>query len=238
MSDLTKVKYALNVSGVGYEELLKKFGLSEKDMENPSGIVKLIEGVAGMSEDDIREQANLGSFGRDIRYKKMKQGVRRAKALLITDATNLLTSQQKSYDLRNTTNKMIDSLVGAAIGGSSWLLEKGLSNDPSELFGVGEGSIEAAVKKMEDERLPGHALDLAGQTAGNTGETAKNTRKANQIQLAILKQVAGTRVVNRVVHVNPNIVSHVGTIRNGIEYDQLLKDLGSTVNHAVTAYAL
>lgn len=238
MSNLTKVKDALNINGVGYEELLKDFGLSEADVETPLGIAKLIEGVAGMSEDDMRRYADLGAFGHDIRYNQISEGVERAKKLLLTDATDLLKLQHEAHDLRDTTNKMIDSLVGGVIGGSSWLLEKGLSNDPRELFGVGEGSIEAAVKQMEDERLPGHALDLANRTAGNTGETAKNTRKANQIQLAILKQVAGTRVVNRVVHVNPNIVSNVGTIRNGIEYDQLLKDLGSTVNHAVTAYAL
>ena len=132
------------------------------------------------------------------------------------------------------TNEEIDKIIEGSTDLGLKLLHLGEGDNLKKLV----QDMEANVKKEEDERLPGHALDLQNQTAGNTGETAKNTRKANQIQLAILKQVAGTRVVNRVVHVNPNIVSNVGTIRNGIEYDQLLKDLGSTVNHAVTAYAL
>lgn len=134
----------------------------------------------------------------------------------------------------DTTNAEIDKIIEGSTDLGLKLLHLGEGDNFKKLV----QDMEANVKKEEDARLPGHALDLQNQTAGNTGETAKNTRKANQIQLAILKQVAGTRVVNRVVHVNPNIVSNVGTIRNGIEYDQLLKDLGSTVNHAVTAYAL
>lgn len=134
----------------------------------------------------------------------------------------------------DVTNEEIDKIIEGSTDLGWKLLHLGEGDNLKKLV----QDMEANVKKEEDERLPGHALDLQNQTAGNTGETAKNTRKANQIQLAILKQVAGTRVVNRVVHVNPNIVSNVGTIRNGIEYDQLLKDLGSTVNHAVTAYAL
>lgn len=134
----------------------------------------------------------------------------------------------------DTTNEEIDKIIEGSTDLGLKLLHLGEGDNLKKLV----QDMEANVKKEEDARLPGHALDLQHQTAGNTGETAKNTRKANQIQLAILKQVAGTRVVNRVVHVNPNIVSNVGTIRNGIEYDQLLKDLGSTVNHAVTAYAL
>lgn len=132
------------------------------------------------------------------------------------------------------TNAEIDKIIKGSTDLGLKLLHLGEGDNLKKLV----QDMEANVKKEEDARLPGHALDLQNQTAGNTGETAKNTRKANQIQLAILKQVAGARVVNRVVHVNPNIVSNVGTIRNGIEYDQLLKDLGSTVNHAVTAYAL
>lgn len=132
------------------------------------------------------------------------------------------------------TNKQIDAIMEGHTALGKSLLALGSGDNLKKLV----SDMEANVKKEEDARFPGHALDLDKQTAGNTGETAKNTRKANQIQLAILKQIAGTRVINRVVHVNPNIVSNVGTIRNGIEYDQLLKDLGSTVNHAVTAYAL
>ena len=222
--------------------ILRRIGLANANFEKSENMDKLLNSISGFTDSDIDaimgEFSNWNEDSQARSRSEIHQGIENAKKIAGTDITDLLKLNDESRNLRDTTNEMIDSLVGGVIGGSSWLLEKGLSNDPRELFGIGEGSIEAAVKQMEDERLPGHALDLANRTAGNTGETAKNTRKANQIQLAILKQVAGTRVVNRVVHVNPNIVSNVGTIRNGIEYDQLLKDLGSTVNHAVTAYAL
>ena len=96
---------------------------------------------------------------------------------------------------------------------------------------------EEQKQKIEDSYLPEQAVFMNNVATG-VGNIDKNTRKATQVQLAILKQVAGTRTINRVVHVSPNIVANVGTIRNGIEYEQLLKDLGTTVNHAVTAYAL
>ena len=96
---------------------------------------------------------------------------------------------------------------------------------------------EEQKEKIESSYLPEQAVFMNNVATG-VGNIDKNTRKATQVQLAILKQVAGTRTINRVVHVSPNIVANVGTIRNGIEYEQLLKDLGTTVNHAVTAYAL
>lgn len=188
-----------------------------------AGIEALYE-LRNMNDTEL--EGVLGKDGRKF--------VDRASKLMESDFTNIMSGTANGLKDIDDLNGQIDAIMEGHTKLGLSLLELGEGDKLRNLV----SNMEANVKKEEDARFPGHALDLDKQTAGNTGETAKNTRKANQIQLAILKQIAGTRVINRVVHVNPNIVSNVGTIRNGIEYDQLLRDLGSTVNHAVTAYAL
>lgn len=193
---------------------------------NSAAAVKVLSELHGKSDAELAKI--LGDSSRGKAY------VENAYKLMMSSFVEDMEGLAGGLHSIDTTNEEIDKIIEGSTDLGLKLLHLGEGDNLKKLV----QDMEANVKKEEDTRLPGHALDLQHQTAGNTGETAKNTRKANQIQLAILKQVAGTRVVNRVVHVNPNIVSNVGTIRNGIEYDQLLKDLGSTVNHAVTAYAL
>ena len=191
--------------------------------ESLAGLEALYE-LRNMSDPEL--EAILGKGGRAY--------VNRASDVMMTKFPEIMKGSINGLHAIDETNEQIDKIMQTSSKLGLSLLDLGEGDKLRNLV----SSMETNVKKEEDARLPGHAIDDQHKTAGNTGETAKNTRKANQIQLAILKQIAGTRVINRVVHVNPNIVSNVGTIRNGIEYDQLLKDLGSTVNHAVTAYAL
>lgn len=143
--------------------------------------------------------------------------------------TNELGMWVSTIEARERANDAFNKLPTMLAEGGKKLI----TSNFSEMIREAEGQVQ----KVEDAKLPEQAVFMNNIATG-VGNIDKNTRKATQVQLAILKQVAGTRTINRVVHVSPNIVANVGTIRNGIEYEQLLKDLGTTVNHAVTAYAL
>ena len=145
---------------------------------------------------------------------------------ILDDMGGYISMREMRTRVDDRIDEMHESLQNAAFSALS-------TGKISNFIKAGEEQKE----KIESSYLPEQAVFMNNVATG-VGNIDKNTRKATQVQLAILKQVAGTRTINRVVHVSPNIVANVATIRNGIEYEQLLKDLGTTVNHAVTAYAL
>lgn len=228
----------LKSQGVDISELngwhLQEGFITRDYAEQSLKAMKLLSGLHGKSASEL-----TSIFGKDDKLRTgelegIQQAIERSHYLYnltsVADALEGYVGASKSVDSSD------DSLSSIA----QFFRESSI-----KLFNAGDSGIQQLMneltntqKQFEDERLPGKPLDHLANTDQNTKKTEENTRKATAIQLAILKQVAGTRTINRVVHVSPNIVSNVGTIRNGIEYDQLLKDLGSTVNHAVTAYAL
>ena len=204
-----------------------------------------ISKYADMSDEEIdrldeemlrnaREQGRLIDTGfYDKRYRIEQMTKARDLLRQLRDRSSVIDDMEgyiSMAEMRDRVDKRIDetheSLQNIAYSALS-------TGKISNFIKAGEGQKE----KIESSYLPEQAVFMNNVATG-VGNIDKNTRKATQVQLAILKQVAGTRTINRVVHVSPNIVANVGTIRNGIEYEQLLKDLGTTVNHAVTAYAL
>lgn len=81
------------------------------------------------------------------------------------------------------------------------------------------------------------ALSAAVQTAANTAAIKHNTAKATEVQIALLKQVAGRAVVNRITNVRPNIVANVGSIKSGADLDEVMKRLEVATASAVAGYA-
>ena len=81
------------------------------------------------------------------------------------------------------------------------------------------------------------ALSAAVQTAANTAAIKHNTAKATEVQIALLKQVAGRAVVNRITNVRPNIVANVGSIKSGADLDEVMKRLEIATASAVAGYA-
>lgn len=209
--------------------------------------LKLLSGLNGMSTSDMLKEVTGGEGyvnNRRTVYGKLITGGDDLDDLQKSIAiANELVNKRDVYDTLMgfvDASRAVDSSDDSLSSIAQFFRESSI-----KMFKAGDSGIQKLMdeltntqKQFEDERLPGKPLNHLANTDQNTKKTEENTRKATAIQLAILKQVAGTRTINRVVHVSPNIVSNVGTIRNGIEYDQLLKDLGSTVNHAVTAYAL
>ena len=94
-------------------------------------------------------------------------------------------------------------------------------------------------KKPEDAPLASDnvALSAAVQTAANTAAIKHNTAKATEVQIALLKQVAGRAVVNRITNVRPNIVANVGSIKSGADLDEVMKRLEVATASAVAGYA-
>ena len=80
-------------------------------------------------------------------------------------------------------------------------------------------------------------LSAAVQTAANTAAIKHNTAKATEVQIALLKQVAGRAVVNRITNVRPNIVANVGSIKSGADLDEVMKRLEVATASAVAGYA-
>lgn len=81
------------------------------------------------------------------------------------------------------------------------------------------------------------ALSAAVQTAANTAAIKHNTAKATEVQIALLKQVAGRAVVNRITNVRPNIVANVGSIKSGADLDEVMTRLEVATASAVAGYA-
>ena len=81
------------------------------------------------------------------------------------------------------------------------------------------------------------ALSALAQTAANTAAIKHNTAKATEVQIALLKQVAGRAVVNRITNVRPNIVANVGSIKSGADLDEVMKRLEVATASAVAGYA-
>lgn len=73
----------------------------------------------------------------------------------------------------------------------------------------------------------------ADVTAKDVGEIKKSTAKITGIQIAMLKQISGQAVINRVTRVVPNIVTNIGTIKSGMEYSELETRLKSTISSAI-----
>ena len=94
-------------------------------------------------------------------------------------------------------------------------------------------------KKPNDAPLASDnvALSAAVQTAANTAAIKHNTAKATEVQIALLKQVAGRAVVNRITNVRPNIVANVGSIKSGADLDEVMKRLEIATASAVAGYA-
>lgn len=204
------------------EQITKYGNLTDRDIE--AMVDKELGNEKGMTDYERRTERpyliDEYKQARDLLYKLANESS-------IVDDTNAylsMSGMRSRSDQRGA--EMLDSIQDFAYSALS-------TGKISNFIKAGEEQKQ----KIEDSYLPEQAVFMNNIATG-VGNIDKNTRKATQVQLAILKQVAGTRTINRVVHVSPNIVANVGTIRNGIEYEQLLKDLGTTVNHAVTAYAL
>ena len=122
----------------------------------------------------------------------------------------------------DTTQRLVHALVGGATDAFSEMA-KWKSGD----------------KKPEDAPLASDnvALSAAVQTAANTAAIKHNTAKATEVQIALLKQVAGRAVVNRITNVRPNIVANVGSIKSGADLDEVMKRLEVATASAVAGYA-
>lgn len=218
---------AMQQAGIDTTVLNSLFG---QNAASAKATIGYINKLADMTDEDIKRYATTAGESKRLELSRERaRGIREH-----TDVLDVLKTHSDLQNMRDETHKEYVKMY------------QGLGEWSMKLFKVATGmdsgiSQEAAAntKKMENERMPPGKLPVHDDKIMiPASETAKNTRRATQVQIAILKQVAGTRTINRVVHVTPNIVANVGTIRNGIEYDQLLKDLGESVNHAVTAYAI
>ena len=198
--------------------------------------VEQINKYGNLTDDDIRsmvfKRTKNDRFA-DRHY--LEQSYKQARDLLYNVATkSSIVDDMEGFlsmgEMLDRADKRVEEIYESV---KNWTFAALSTDKISNFIKAGEEQKE----KIESSYLPEQAVFMNNVATG-VGNIDKNTRKATQVQLAILKQVAGTRTINRVVHVSPNIVANVGTIRNGIEYEQLLKDLGTTVNHAVTAYAL
>lgn len=198
--------------------------------------IEQINKYGNLTDDDIRSMVfKRTKSDRFADRRQLEESYKQARDLLYTVAnrSSIVDDMEGFLSMRemlDRANKTLDENYNLV---KDWTFSALSTGKISNFIKAGEEQKE----KIESSYLPEQAVFMNNVGTG-VGNIDKNTRKATQVQLAILKQVAGTRTINRVVHVSPNIVANVGTIRNGIEYEQLLKDLGTTVNHAVTAYAL
>lgn len=148
-------------------------------------------------------------------------------AFLSAQIDNLGQSlQSKMYGEIRSRMDTAQRLVHALVGGASDVL--------SEMATWKSGD-----KKPEDAPLASDnvALSAAVQTAANTAAIKHNTAKATEVQIALLKQVAGRAVVNRITNVRPNIVANVGSIKSGADLDEVMKRLEVATASAVAGYA-
>lgn len=148
-------------------------------------------------------------------------------AFLSAQIDNLGQSlQSKMYGEIRSRMDTTQRLVHALVGGATDVL--------SEMATWKSGD-----KKPEDAPLASDnvALSAAVQTAANTAAIKHNTAKATEVQIALLKQVAGRAVVNRITNVRPNIVANVGSIKSGADLDEVMKRLEIATASAVAGYA-
>ena len=162
-------------------------------------------------------------------YSKYGLGITMPKqqAFLSAQIDNLGQSlQSKMYGEIRSRMDTTQRLVHALVGGASDVL--------SEMATWKSGD-----KNPEDVPLASDnvALSAAVQTAANTAAIKHNTAKATEVQIALLKQVAGRAVVNRITNVRPNIVANVGSIKSGADLDEVMKRLEIATASAVAGYA-
>lgn len=148
-------------------------------------------------------------------------------AFLSAQIDNLGQSLQSQMygEIRSRMNTA-QSLVHALVGGATDVLSE------MATWKSGDKNTEAAPLASDNV-----ALSAAVQTAANTAAIKHNTAKATEVQIALLKQVAGRAVVNRITNVRPNIVANVGSIKSGADLDEVMKRLEIATASAVAGYA-
>lgn len=134
--------------------------------------------------------------------------------------------QSKMYGEIRSRMNTAQSLVHALVGGATDVLSE------MATWKSGDKNTEAAPLASDNV-----ALSAAVQTAANTAAIKHNTAKATEVQIALLKQVAGRAVVNRITNVRPNIVANVGSIKSGADLDEVMKRLEIATASAVAGYA-
>lgn len=148
-------------------------------------------------------------------------------AFLSAQIDNLGQSlQSKMYGEIRTRMDTAQRLVHALVGGASDVL--------SEMATWKSGDKNPNEAPLASDNV---ALSAAVQTAANTAAIKHNTAKATEVQIALLKQVAGRAVVNRITNVRPNIVANVGSIKSGADLDEVMKRLEVATASAVAGYA-
>ncbi len=162
-------------------------------------------------------------------YSKYGLGITMSKqqAFLSAQIDNLGQSlQSKMYGEIRSRMDTTQRLVHALVGGASDVLSE------MATWKSGDKNPEAAPLASDNV-----ALSAAVQTAANTAAIKHNTAKATEVQIALLKQVAGRAVVNRITNVRPNIVANVGSIKSGADLDEVMKRLEVATASAVAGYA-
>lgn len=134
--------------------------------------------------------------------------------------------QSQMYGEIRSRMNTAQSLVHALVGGATDVLSE------MATWKSGDKNTEAAPLASDNV-----ALSAAVQTAANTAAIKHNTAKATEVQIALLKQVAGRAVVNRITNVRPNIVANVGSIKSGADLDEVMKRLEIATASAVAGYA-
>lgn len=148
-------------------------------------------------------------------------------AFLSAQIDNLGQSlQSKMYGEIRSRMDTAQRLVHALVGGASDVL--------SEMATWKSGDKNPNDAPLASDNV---ALSAAVQTAANTAAIKHNTAKATEVQIALLKQVAGRAVVNRITNVRPNIVANVGSIKSGADLDEVMKRLEVATASAVAGYA-
>ena len=148
-------------------------------------------------------------------------------AFLSAQIDNLGQSlQSKMYGEIRSRMDTTQRLVHALVGGASDVL--------SEMATWKSGDKKPDAAPLASDNV---ALSAAVQTAANTAAIKHNTAKATEVQIALLKQVAGRAVVNRITNVRPNIVANVGSIKSGADLDEVMKRLEVATASAVAGYA-
>lgn len=162
-------------------------------------------------------------------YSKYGLGITMPKrqAFLSAQIDNLGQSlQSKMYGEIRSRMDTAQRLVHALVGGASDVL--------SEMATWKSGDKNPNEAPLASDNV---ALSAAVQTAANTAAIKHNTAKATEVQIALLKQVAGRAVVNRITNVRPNIVANVGSIKSGADLDEVMKRLEVATASAVAGYA-
>ena len=151
------------------------------------------------------------------------------------DRNDFLRAQMKT--LQSDARSYVYSELRGRISNAQDIVNQ-MSNGAVDLF-------DAVAKWKSGDKNPEAAplasdnvgLSAAVQTAANTAAIKHNTAKATEVQIALLKQVAGRAVVNRITNVRPNIVANVGSIKSGADLDEVMKRLEVATASAVAGYA-